>query len=562
MSEVACSQGHRAWALVPACVATAILAAVLPAAVALPAAGVASGGRAAMAQPAAHRGCLAHARPDRGASATRRLVLSASSSTMQPRTGEMVTVTVGTRDRGGRPVEGARVVVAWALPSGLVEDARTTGRSGTLTFARAIGAATAGATIRLVVTARWRGQTRRAALVLTVAAEPPPAEPRLEPGDLVYRGAFRLPGPSGGSSWGWSGDGLTYFPAGDTGGEADGYPGSLFGIGHDWQHYISEVSIPAPVISADKDPADLPVASTLQPFADVKGSLYPNLSDELRCADVEYLPSPDRLFLCWGWHMELGEANATHMSCSLDLSDPQPVGPWSIGGLEDYVTCDYLFAVDPAWAAARAPGKLLATGRFRDGGQGTMGPSILLFAPPAAGSTAGGATLTALPLLFYDNVWNGGADILRGYQHSDEWAGAAWLTSGDRGAVVFAGTKGTGACWYGFADGTVWPDEPPYPPVPPDGERGWWSTGFTGELLFYDPADLAAVAAGTMRPNQPQPYAALALDPYLFAVHSGQQKHHVGAIAFDRAHGRLYVMEPLADGDDSIVHVWQVVTAP
>jgi len=32
----------------------------------------------------------------------------------------------------------------------------------------------------------------------------------------------------------------------------------------------------------------------------------------------------------------------------------------------------------------------------------------------------------------------------------------------------------------------------------------------------------------------------------------------VGAIAFDRAYGRLFVMEPLADGDGSIVHVWSL----
>ncbi len=66
-----------------------------------------------------------------------------------------------------------------------------------------------------------------------------PATSRLQPSRLVYRGAFRLPGPSGGSSWAYSGDGLTYYPDGDSGGTADGYPGSLFGIGHDWQHAVA-----------------------------------------------------------------------------------------------------------------------------------------------------------------------------------------------------------------------------------------------------------------------------------------------------------------------------------
>jgi len=496
----------------------------------------------------------------------RRLVLSAAASTLTPAVGRPVTIRARARDGAGRALRDVRVRVTWTLPDEVVRATKTTGRTGRVSFTRSLGAELGGREVVVQVRAAWRGQVRSRSLRLTVTPEAPAG--RLDPAALVYEGAFHLPGPSGTSSWGWSGDGLTYDPGGDPGGDADGCAGSLFGIGHDWQHDVSEVSIPAPVISAGKHPADLPLARTLQPFANVRGALYPDLGDEIRRADIEYVApggghSEGRLFLGWGRHMQLGEANATHMWCGLDLSAPDPQGPWSIGGYEDYVTCDYLFSVDPTWAAAHAPGMLLATGRFRDGGQGTMGPSILLFSPAAADSTAVGGTLPALPLLLYDNVWNSEEHILAGYHHSDEWSGAAWVTAGDgsaagRSAVVFAGTKGTGDCWYGFSDGTVWPDEPPYPPIPPDGERGWWSSGFTGELLFYDPADLAAVAAGSLDPDRPQPYATLPLDDFLFAVRSDQQKHHVGAIAFDRAHGRLFVMEPLADGDDSIVHVWQV----
>jgi hypothetical protein len=489
-------------------------------------------------------------------------VLTAAASTLQPRAGDAVTITAYARDRGGHPVRAARLTFTWRLPQGTESDVALTGRSGVAVATRVVGAAPAGQAFDVVVRASRRGQTRRVTIRLTVVADPVPVA-RLAPADLVYSGAFRLPGPSGGSSWGWSGDGLTFCPTGDPGGEADGYPGSLYGIGHDWQHFVSEVGVPAPVISAAKDPADLPAARTLQPFADVRGALYPDLGEEMLRADLEYAPpggshAEGRLFMSWGRHVQEGAANATHMWCALDLADPRPVGPWSLGGYEDYVTCDYLFSVDPAWAAANAPGMTLAGGRYRGGGQGTMGPSLLLFDPGAADVVPPGGALPALPLLLYDNVWNGGADVLERYRHSDEWAGAAWLSSGGRGAVVVAGTKGTGACWYGFADGTVWPDEPPYPPVPPGGERGWWSTSFAAELLFYDPADLAAVAAGTLAADQPQPYAALPLDQYLFAPRSARQKDHVGAIAFDRAHGRLFVMEPLADGDSSIVHVWSV----
>jgi hypothetical protein len=139
-----------------------------------------------------------------------------------------------------------------------------------------------------------------------------------------------------------------------------------------------------------------------------------------------------------------------------------------------------------------------------------------------------------------------------GYHHSDEWSGGAWLTAGSKAAVIFVGTKGTGDCWYGCADGT---DEPPWPP---DCDRGWWSTGFVGQILFYDPADLAAVAQGTMQSWEPQPYAMLKIDEYLYHITSSQQWHHLGAVTFDRERGLLYISEPLADDDKPLIHVWKV----
>ena len=147
------------------------------------------------------------------------------------------------------------------------------------------------------------------------------------------------------------------------------------------------------------------------------------------------------------------------------------------------------------------------------------------------------------------------------YHHSDQWSGGAWLTAGSKSAVIFVGTKGVGEnCWYGFADGTVWPDEPPYPPIPdpPNDDRGWWSSGFEGQIIFYDPANLAAVARGDMESWEPQPYASLNIDPYLFNVQSNRQVSHVGAASFDHARGVLYIFEPLADGDKSLIHAWKV----
>ncbi len=398
-------------------------------------------------------------------------------------------------------------------------------------------------------------------LVTKVATPAPPASNRILPGDLVYLGAFRLPdGAPEEIGWAYSGSAMTFYPDGDPGGAQDGYSGSIFATGHDWNQYVSEVSIPIPVISPDKNLEDLNTAETLQDFQDIRAGLFPPL--EIGRVGLEYLPPQGaqlrgKLYFAWAQHMGEADTFATHGWSELDLSDPQTAGLWRVGEYWNYVTGDYLFAIPPAWAETYTPGLRLATGRFRDGGQGSQGPAIFAIGPWNQGNPpTPGATLPATPLLLYGNVYTEGSPAMQDYHHSDEWSGAAWLTSGDKSAVIFAGTKGVGECWYGCSDGTVWPDLPPFPPECP--ERGWWSTAFSGQIIFYDPADLAAVASGARQTWEPQPYAVLEIDAYLYNLQSDQQKSHVNAISFDRENGLLYVIEPLVEGDKSIIHVWRV----
>jgi hypothetical protein len=151
---------------------------------------------------------------------------------------------------------------------------------------------------------------------------------------------------------------------------------------------------------------------------------------------------------------------------------------------------------------------------------------------------------------------------MNNYTEADEWSGGAWLTAGESSAVVFVGTKGLGNCWYGFSDGTVWPDEVP---DPPHDDRGWWTDSIKAEILFYDPSDLAGVAHGTMQTYEPQPYTTLDIDPYLYDPgfdFERDKRYLVGAACFDRAHGFLYVIERRADEEKSLVHVWKVNHQP
>ncbi len=378
----------------------------------------------------------------------------------------------------------------------------------------------------------------------------------LSESDFQYLGAFRLPnGTSETATWDWGGHSMTYYPDGDSGGPSDGYPGSLIASGHAWAHLVSEVSIPVPVISQGKNVGELNTAGTIQGFTDLL-----DVSDlEIPRTALCYLPrqgnqNSAKLYLAWGYHMQEDPPDLTHGWCDLNFGNPNIKRGWYLAGLPTHIrnmsTNDYMFEIPESWANEYTPGKRLATGRFRDGGWSGQGPALFAIGPWNDGNPpADGAAIANTKLLLYTSTYDQeGGNIMNNYHHSDEWTGAEWLTTDDKAAVVFVGTKGLGDCWYGNENGPCLECE----------NRGWWSSQFEAQIIFYDPSDLAAVASGQMQPHEPQPYHIMRIDSRLFNVTSNQQKHHVAACAFDRENGLFYVLEYRADGDKPLVHIWKI----
>jgi hypothetical protein len=431
---------------------------------------------------------------------------------------------------------------------------------------------------------------------------------RIQPGDLEYLGAFRLPGgDSRPQTFAYGGNAMTYRPDGDPDGAGDGFSGSLFVTGHDRMAYgelpdgsqVAEVSIPAPLRAGSVDA--LPRAEVVQPFHDVAAGFFTTL-DEIPRIGIQYLDTVatgPKIHLAWGQHLQPDPPVASHAWFGPDLAAPDVQGTWFIDDQSLYSVNGYMMEIPAAWADEHAEGRYLGTGRYRDGGWSGMGPALFAYRPwidDRGTPAAPGTHLEATTLLLYEGSHNT-PDIERcldGYQHPDEWEGGAWITAGeDRAAVVFAGTKSTGhKYWYGY----VHPSGPEYPcvevemvdqftlcrladgtPCPaedlggceghPD-YRGWWSTRFDAQFIFYDPADLSRVAAGEMAPWEPQPYATLDIDDHLFLNPAGvesemlgtgmQRRHRVGDVAYDRGGGLLYVLELFADEARPVVHVWRV----
>jgi hypothetical protein len=435
---------------------------------------------------------------------------------------------------------------------------------------------------------------------------------RIQPTDFEYLGAFRLPGgDERPRTFAYGGNAMTFNPDGDPSGPNDGFPGSLFITGHDRMPYgdlpdgnqVAEITIPIPLRSKSLD--QLNTATFVQDFRNVFQGMFTTL-EEIPRMGMLYLRWPEtdnKLHVCFGQHFQESPETQvpSHAWIEPTLATPNPKGAWYIGDQSFYSVNGYLFEIPASWADTHAGDRYIATGRYRDGGWSGQGPALFAYKPwtDASGTPApGGTHLDEVVLLLYENSVNTTNVVdrsLAGYQHADEWEGGAWITTSAGGAaVLFAGTKGTGAhYWYGWinpagpespcvethmigdfplcrnADGTRCPE------VGCTGHndyRGWWSSGFEARFILYDPADLARVASHELQSWEPQPYAVLRIDDSLFLnpMHveedmlgaGAQRKMRIGDVAYDRTNNLLYVLELFADGAKPVVHVWRISDVP
>lgn len=425
----------------------------------------------------------------------------------------------------------------------------------------------------------------------------------VQPADLVYQGAFRLPGgETPPNTFAYGGNAMSLNPDGAGG-------GSLFIMGHDRQAWdslpngnqVAEVSIPAPVRSGDLE--DLNTAAFLQDFHDVTAGYFTQM-EEIPKVGMQYLNHPatgPKIHLAWGQHLQPPD-QASHAWFNPTLDSPNLQGVWFVGDQNLYSVNGYMLDIPAAWADAHTSGRYLATGRMRDGGQGGMGPALFAYRPwlPDGSSPPSGTHLAEETLLLYESAdaTNEITRCLSGYQHPDEWEGGAWITTpSGKHAVLFVGTKANGTkYWYGYihrdgpdhvcvdpgvtdsitcrlADGSLCPPEDLVGCCDEDSGtcaslRGWWSTRFDAQLILYDPADLARVAAKELASWEPQPYASLDIDEHLvrdppacdlqMLGWGDQRRYRIGDAAYDRVNGLLYVLELYADGAKPVVHVWRV----
>ncbi len=412
------------------------------------------------------------------------------------------------------------------------------------------------------------------ALVVGVVSVPAWAGPgemnrRLYPEDLVYQGAFRFPQTEGDASrWSYGGSSLAYNPSGDSGGSDDGYPGSLFSVGHAHHQLVAEISIPKPVISPEKETRALPVAKQLQPFADITGGLikaalpdiHPRIVGGLSFLEPQLGQKTPKIYWTIFLYYNVTATDfLSHGWSELNLLQPNAQGVWHLGprnsGNPQWNSMKhngYLFDVPRAWADRNLKGQYLVSGHQVGTGCGnynsSAGPALFAFAPwqyPSANPPPYGAELEATPLLWYRCEDGPRID----HEPCDEWSGGAWIEQENKAAVLIVGRKSLGERRYGL-------------PAPGDCEtaKGWHCDPYEPQILFYDPEELALAARGLKKPWEISPYARMTPKGHLWPTCHWR----LPGAALDRQRGLLYIVQYAADGTVSVyekyplVHVFKI----
>jgi hypothetical protein len=156
-------------------------------------------------------------------------------------------------------------------------------------------------------------------------------------------------------------------------------------------------------------------------------------------------------------------------------------------------------------------------------------------------------------------------------EHStaNAYQGAAWLTAGDKSAVIISGVidYNKARSYYGYDNWKLPSQCDPNPQANGcTGSRGWRAADPRPAFLFYNPEDLAMVAAGRRPSWRPEWYARLDLQEFMFRDYPPTYLT-TGADAetilptYDRARALLYVTESFADGPSPVVHVFRVRSA-
>jgi len=159
-----------------------------------------------------------------------------------------------------------------------------------------------------VLHGRAAARPQATGMPLGQATTSPAGGRRVQPADLLYQGAFRLPLPDWGTAtFAYGGTALAFHPARH----------SLFIVGHDWHQQVAEISIPA--LRQASSVNELATATLLQPLTEVTEGHMPKVGPStVKVGGL--LPYDGRLLVtAFLYYDGAGSQTVSHFSSGLDL---------------------------------------------------------------------------------------------------------------------------------------------------------------------------------------------------------------------------------------------------
>jgi hypothetical protein len=389
---------------------------------------------------------------------------------------------------------------------------------------------------------------------LDITVTPPagsgPGGRLLQLSDLEYQGSFRLPaGTIGDTSFSYGGTALAYEPTHN----------SLFVVGHDWQQEVAEISIPQPLSSDNLN--DLPVATVLQPFADVTDGMMDKVGTGT--AKIGGLLSyQGKLYASvYLYYDAPGTQQLSHYSSGENLSVVGDArGPYRVGSLGAGFVSGYFGLVPPDWQSSFGGPVLNGQCCINIISRTSYGPALFAEDPSKLGTVR---TLPAASLVYYPSddplaAWDSSSPEFNG---ATEIRGVVF-PEGTR-SVLFFGRHGLGTFCYGEGTdnrsltGKTAPSGATYCFDPDNSSKGTHGYPYSYAIWAYDANDLASVKRGQKSPWSVKPYALWTLS---LPFDAGQK--HIGGVAYNPKEQLIYVSQQLAemDGDEArpIIHVFKV----
>jgi hypothetical protein len=378
-----------------------------------------------------------------------------------------------------------------------------------------------------------------AGLLTVTGASAQTSAPLVQQADLVYKGAFRVPlNTNGTSNFAYGGTGMTFNAANN----------SLFMTGSDPDQHTAEIKIPALVNSTSI--SALNTATFVQAFKDpTEGKLRQiNPGDSNAQKVGGHLVYNGKLYVSgFSYYDGSGSQSSSHFVRSLSLSTAGVQGPYRIGSVSAHWVNQYMGIIPAEWRSAfggpaLAGGCCLAIISVQ-----SNGPSAVVFDPDNLGkvSPVPGTEVLGYPY--------GSTDLGPGAETKNELFGLSTRIKGvafpeGTRSVLFFGRHGLGAYCYGESAQC---GDPAWP------YKGTHNYPYVAQVWAYDANELVAVKNKQKAPSAVVPYAVWQMNLPFFGANDD---HQIGGAAYDPSRKLIYVSQLCKDGSSCgpIIHAYEV----